>query len=191
MKRQSKIMLGLLAASLAVAACARDSDDSGAPSSAATATQPGVAQQVTPAPVSVNSALASTLSDVAQELPPVVVYKSPSCGCCGLWVEHLRAAGFVVDVRNTDNLNPIKESAGIPAGKGSCHTAQVGDYFVEGHVPASDIKRLLHEKPDAKGLVLPGMPMGSPGMETPDGRTQPYTVELVSRDGSTSAFEEH
>ncbi len=191
MKRQSSIMLGLLAASLAIAACARAPEESGAPSSAATATRPGVAQQMTPAPVTVNSALASTLSDVAQELPTVLVHKSASCGCCGLWVDHMRAAGFKVEVRNSDNLNPIKESLGVPVGKGSCHTAQVGGYFVEGHVPAADIKRLLKEKPDARGLVLPGMPLGSPGMEVPDGRTQPYTVELVRRDGSITAFAKH
>lgn len=124
-------------------------------------------------------------------LPLVVVHKNESCGCCGLWVEHLRAAGFDVDVRNADNLDPVKERVGVPVGKGSCHTAEVGGYFVEGHVPADDIKRLLAEKPEAKGLVLPGMPAGSPGMELPDGRTEPYTVELVGRDGATTAFAQH
>jgi hypothetical protein len=79
----------------------------------------------------------------------------------------------------------------VPHGKGSCHTAEVGGYLVEGHVPAQDVKRLLAEKPDAKGLVLPGMPMGSPGMEMPDGTVQPYTVELVKPDGSTSAYAVH
>lgn len=124
-------------------------------------------------------------------LPRMVVHKSASCGCCGLWVEHMRKAGFNVDVRNEDNVNPVKERVGVPLGKGSCHTAEVGGYFVEGHVPADDIKRLLAQKPDAKGLVLPGMPAGSPGMEMPDGTTQPYTVELVGRDGSTTAFARH
>ena len=189
MNRTSNFTLGLLAASLLGSACARAPDANGAPSSAATATKSEVAQ-VTPLPVSESPSQASPLTLGAQ-LPDVVVHKSPSCGCCGLWVEHMRAAGFKVDVRDTNDLNPIKESLGIPLAKGSCHTAQVGGYFVEGHVPASDIKRLLQEKPDAKGLVLPGMPLGSPGMEVPDGRTQPYTVELVSRDGSTSAFAEH
>ena len=121
----------------------------------------------------------------------MVVHKSASCGCCGLWVDHMRAAGFAVDVRNTDDLNPLKERVGVPYGKGSCHTAEVNGYFVEGHVPAADVKRLIAEKPDAKGLVLPGMPMGSPGMESPDGRIQPYTVELVARDGTVSTFAEH
>lgn len=127
----------------------------------------------------------------AEALPLVIVHKSPTCGCCGSWIEHLRAAGFKVEARDSDNLDPIKRSLGIPADKASCHTAQVGNYFVEGHVPAEDIKHLLADKPDAKGLVLPGMPAGSPGMETPDGRQQPYTVELVRQDGSTAEFARH
>jgi hypothetical protein len=124
-------------------------------------------------------------------LPLVVVHKSEYCGCCNGWVDHMRAAGFSVEVRNETDLGPIKEQVGVPAGKGSCHTAEIGGYFVEGHVPAEDIKRLLAGKPDAKGLVLPGMPAGSPGMEMPDGRSEPYTVELVARDGSTTPFARH
>ena len=124
-------------------------------------------------------------------LPLAVVHKSPSCGCCGLWVKHLEDSGFQVEVRNTDDVTPVKQRLGVPFGKGSCHTAEIGGYFVEGHVPAEDIKRLLDERPDAKGLVLPGMPMGSPGMESPDGTAQPYSVELVQQDGTTSPFSEH
>lgn len=124
-------------------------------------------------------------------LPLVVVHKSPTCGCCHLWVEHMRQAGFTVEVRDTDDLNVVKERVGIPLGKGSCHTAEVGGYFVEGHVPAGDVKRLLAARPDAKGLVLPGMPAGSPGMELPDGRVDPYTVELVGRDGATTPYASH
>ena len=123
--------------------------------------------------------------------PLVVVHKNASCGCCNGWVSHLRKAGFEVDVRNVDNMSPVKERVGVPAGKGSCHTAEVAGYFIEGHVPAADVKRLLAEKPAARGLVLPGMPLGSPGMEMPDGRTQPYTVELVGRDGATTSFAKH
>jgi len=85
----------------------------------------------------------------------------------------------------------VKQRLGVPYGKGSCHTAEIGGYFIEGHVPAEDIKRLLAEKPNAKGLVLPGMPMGSPGMESPDGTSEPYTVELVQRDGTTNPFSQH
>lgn len=126
-----------------------------------------------------------------QALPPMLVHKSPTCGCCEVWVEHVRKAGFDVQVRDHDDMAPIKSRLGIPYGKGSCHTAEVGGYFVEGHVPAIDIKRLLAEKPNAKGLAVPGMPAGSPGMEMPDGRVQPYAVELVGRDGSTSEFARH
>jgi hypothetical protein len=121
----------------------------------------------------------------------MLVHKSESCGCCGLWVDHMRAAGYLVEVRNADDLNPIKERLGVPYGKGSCHTAEVAGYFIEGHVPAADVTRLIEEKPDAAGLVLPGMPMGSPGMESADGSSQPYTVELVRRDGTTAVFAEH
>lgn len=148
----------------------------------------------TPPPSGTAAAEASrpaVVPDRAPALPLVKVHKSPSCGCCTLWVEHLREAGFAVEVHHGDNLNPLKERLGVPYGKGSCHTAQVGRYVVEGHVPAEDIKRLLAQAPAAKGLVLPGMPMGSPGMEMPDGRTQPYTVELIGQDGSTTGFAQH
>lgn len=135
----------------------------------------------------------ATMSDATANppdatLPVMLVHKNASCGCCSAWVDHMRAAGFSVNVRDVDNLDPVKSRVGVPAGKGSCHTAEVGGYFVEGHVPALDIKRLLAEKPDAKGLVVPGMPAGSPGMEMPDGRVQPYVVELVAHNGTTSAF---
>lgn len=144
-----------------------------------------------PPAIARSPAAAPALQQADTDAPRMVVHKSASCGCCGLWVDHMRAAGFAVEVRNTDDLNPLKERVGVPYGKGSCHTAEVNGYFVEGHVPAADVKRLIAEKPDAKGLVLPGMPMGSPGMESPDGRIQPYTVELVARDGTVSTFSEH
>jgi hypothetical protein len=123
--------------------------------------------------------------------PRVVVHKSETCGCCKLWVEHLEQAGFAVEVVNEDNLAAIKERVGVPYGKGSCHTAEVGGYFLEGHVPAADVHRLLREKPSAKGLTVPGMPAGSPGMEVPGGKVDPYDVLLVAKDGSTSVFAHH
>ena len=177
MKTLSSILLAtlVLASTTAMTACARTPDPR---STAQTNAQPRIAAK-------------ATVAKTTAALPLVVVHKSPSCGCCGSWVEHMRKAGFQVEVRNSDNLNPVKERVGVPLGKGSCHTAEIGGYFVEGHVPAGDIKRLLAEKSDAKGLVLPGMPAGSPGMEMPDGTTQPYTVELVGRDGSTTAFAQH
>ena len=124
-------------------------------------------------------------------MPHVLVHKDPMCGCCGLWVDHLRKAGFKVEVRNEANLNPLKQRLGIPDGKGSCHTAEVDGYVIEGHVPAEDIRRLLAEKPDARGLTVPGMPTGSPGMEVPNGHVQAYTVELITRDGGTRPFALH
>ena len=124
-------------------------------------------------------------------LPGVTVHKTATCGCCKIWVERLSNAGFPVQVRDVDNLNSVKQRVGIPYGKGSCHTAEVEGYFVEGHVPIEDIKRLLRERPDAKGLTVPGMPAGSPGMEVPSGKVEPYEVLLVGRDGSTSVYSRH
>ena len=123
-------------------------------------------------------------------LPLVVVYKSPTCGCCESWVGHMQSAGFPVEVRDTEDFGAIKAEVGVPAGLGSCHTARIGDYFVEGHVPADDVKRLLAEQPEARGLTVPGMPQGSPGMEQ-GGISEPYDVLLVAPDGSTSVFAHH
>ena len=166
-------------------ACARAPDATSGNASAPVAQT----RQAPPTTADTGSTKLSQRADAA--LPRMLVHKSASCGCCGSWVDHMRSAGFQVEVRDSDNLNPVKERVGVPLGQGSCHTAEVGGYFVEGHVPAEDIKRLLAQQPDAKGLVLPGMPAGSPGMEMPDGTTQPYTVELVGRDGSTTAFARH
>ena len=143
----------------------------------------------TGAPVAVVAAVEQSAE--VHGLPVALVHKSPTCGCCGLWVDHLKEAGFQVEVRNSEDVMPVKQRLGVPYGKGSCHTAEIADYFIEGHVPAEDIKRLLAEKSDAMGLVLPGMPMGSPGMEGPEGTARPYTVELVGRDGTTSSFSQH
>ena len=143
----------------------------------------------TGAPVAVVAAVEQSAE--VHGLPVALVHKSPTCGCCGLWVDHLKEAGFPVEVRDSEDVMPVKQRLGVPYGKGSCHTAEIAGYFIEGHVPAEDIKRLLAEKPDAKGLVLPGMPMGSPGMEGPAGTARPYTVELVGRDGTTSPFSQH
>lgn len=127
----------------------------------------------------------------ARAQPALFVHKSEGCVCCDGWVQHMRRAGFTVEVREESNLNDIKTRVGVPFGKGSCHTAEVGGYFIEGHVPAEDVQRLLAQRPAGKGLVLPGMPLGSPGMEVPDGTVQPYTVELVLLSGDTVAFAQH
>lgn len=123
-------------------------------------------------------------------VPVVQTYKSPSCGCCDLWVEHMRAAGFEVQVTNTAELDRIRRRAGVPPGHGSCHTAEVSGYFIEGHVPADDVRRLLAERPEARGLMVPGMVLGSPGMEQGTLR-QPFEVLLVGSDGSTSVYSRH
>ncbi len=124
-------------------------------------------------------------------LPAMIVHKHESCGCCGHWIEHMREAGFTVEARNVDDMGPAKQAAGVPYTMGSCHTAMVDGYFIEGHVPAADVLRLLRERPAARGLALPGMPLGSPGMEHPDGLSEPYTVSLVLADGSVQPFSRH
>ena len=125
----------------------------------------------------------------AQAADEVVVYKSPTCGCCGDWVEHLRQNGFKVRVENQYDLTPIKQRYGIGPELQSCHTAQVGNYFIEGHVPAGDIQRLLAERPDIRGLAVPGMPMGSPGMEGP--YSDHYEVVAVGRTGNLQTYSRH
>lgn len=178
------VTLLITASCLISTACAREQNAADKQVSAVTPVASGIAA-ATAAPAT------SYTSAPQPALASVLVHKNPSCGCCELWVEHLRKAGFEVTVRDEEDLNAVKERLGVPYGKGSCHTAEVGGYIVEGHVPVEDIKRLLAEKPDARGLVLPGMPLGSPGMEAPDGGVKPYTVELVERDGNTVAFAEH
>lgn len=123
-------------------------------------------------------------------LPAMTVHKNVGCGCCDLWVEHMQQAGFTAQVQEVSNMGPVKERLGVPVGMGSCHTAEVGGYFVEGHVPAPEVLRLLRERPDAKGLTVPGMPLGSPGMEV-EGRSESYEVFLVAGDGSTSVYAQY
>lgn len=118
------------------------------------------------------------------------VYKSPSCGCCTDWVKHLEEHGFEVEVTETNNLNPIKRQAGLTPSLSSCHTAFVGDYVIEGHVPADDVRRLIAEAPKVRGLTVPGMPVGSPGMEMGD-RKDHYKVLMFNEMGQTKVYSEH
>lgn len=118
----------------------------------------------------------------------VSVWKTPSCGCCKAWIQHLQANGFKVVSADVPDTTPIRKDLKIPAALGSCHTAVVEDYVIEGHVPAKDIKRLLKERPRALGLAVPGMPVGSPGMEM-GARKEPYKVLLVLEDGSTRVYQ--
>ena len=122
----------------------------------------------------------------APQAPAITVYKSPACGCCAKWVDHLRAAGFKVVVHDTDDLAAVKASVGVPTGLASCHTALVGGYLVEGHVPADLIRRLLRERPAAAGLAVPGMPGASPGMDVP--RAGSYDVLVFDKQGKTRVY---
>ncbi len=133
-------------------------------------------------------ALLST-SALAEDDPKIMVYKSPTCGCCTKWVSHLQENGFEVETTDLKDLRMIKSMSGIKPEQASCHTAKVDGYVIEGHVPADDIKRLLAERPDARGLTVPGMPKGSPGMEAP--QPDHYQVLLLGNDGSTAVFAEH
>jgi len=121
--------------------------------------------------------------------PPMQVWKSPTCGCCKDWIAILQREGFTVQTFDDGN-NAARERLGLPARYGSCHTARIGGYALEGHVPVREIRRLLAERPDAIGLAVPGMPVGSPGMDGPQygGRREPYDVLLVHRDGSSRVY---
>lgn len=138
------------------------------------------------------AALAAALSVpvLAIAAAPVIdVYKNESCGCCAAWVDHLKANGFTPRVANVANPSDYRERGGIPNALGSCHTAMIQGYAIEGHVPAADIKRLLVQKPKAKGLAVPAMPLGSPGMEGP--HKDPYDVLLVQANGKTAVFKHY
>jgi hypothetical protein len=120
----------------------------------------------------------------------IEVVKSPYCGCCTHWVDYLRRAGFEVRVTETEDVSPTARRLGVPDDLRSCHTASIGGYAIEGHVPVADIRRLLAERPDAVGLAVPGMPIGSPGMEQGNVR-QPYATVLIMRDGRRLVFARH
>jgi hypothetical protein len=128
--------------------------------------------------------LAHSRPSRAEALPKIVVSKDPTCGCCTGWVNHLRQAGFSADVVETPEINHVKVRLGVPQDLASCHTAEIGGYVIEGHVPADAIKRLLSEKPMGKGLAVAGMPMGSPGMEMEGMAPDTYEVVLFGPSGN-------
>lgn len=138
-----------------------------------------------PTPVAVAAGAPEVVLDSG---PGVVqVYKTPSCGCCSGWVDHLREQGFVVEVQDLANLNAVKASLGVDSDLMSCHTATVDGYVVEGHVPAGSLRRLLDERPAVAGIAVPGMPIGSPGMEGPN--PESYDVVAFDRSGGRTVFE--
>ena len=131
------------------------------------------------------TAFISAAANAAQ----LTVLKSPYCGCCAKWIEHVQQHGFTVKVVETEDMAAVKERLGVPKRLASCHTTMAGGYFIEGHVPAADIKRLLSQKPKATGIAVPGMPGGSPGMET--AAKEPYATIFVRPDGTTGVFARH
>jgi hypothetical protein len=121
----------------------------------------------------------------------LTIYKSPTCGCCAKWVDHVAAAGFATVVHDHEDMDPVKDNLGVPRALRSCHTAQVEKYLVEGHVPAEDIVRLLKERPAVAGLAVPGMPASSPGMAVPGAPHEPYEVLSFRLDGTTERYARH
>ncbi|MGV8961103.1 MAG: DUF411 domain-containing protein [Stenotrophomonas sp.] len=126
-----------------------------------------------------------------KRLPLVKVHKDPCGGCCGRWANHMQAAGFPVEIHDTGDMAAVKERGGIGDGMTSCHISEIDGYVVEGQVPVDALHKLLAERPKARCLVLPGMPIGSPGMESPDGYREPFVVSLLEVDGNVRAFSQH
>jgi hypothetical protein len=126
-------------------------------------------------------------SAIAAEL---TVFRSPTCGCCSLWIDHMEQAGFTVRDEVTEDMTAVKQEYGLPQNLASCHTTLADGYVIEGHIPAADVQRLLTEKPDIAGIAVPGMPIGSPGMESGN-YVEPYTVFSFTDTGETAAFAEH
>ena len=124
---------------------------------------------------------------VSADAPLLTVYKTPTCGCCKAWAAYMEREGFRVESRDVADLAAVKDSLGVPSDLASCHTGVVDGYVVEGHVPAEHVRRLLAERPDARGLTVPGMPIGSPGMEQGDLR-QPYDVLVVGEGGEAAVY---
>jgi len=121
----------------------------------------------------------------------ITIYKSRSCGCCAKWVEHVKAAGFEARVHDEESMDGLKDELGVPQEVRSCHTAVVGGFLIEGHVPAADIRQLLTRRPKAAGLAVPGMPAGTPGMAETGSRIADFDVLAFQTDGSTSVFARH
>lgn len=134
------------------------------------------------AALAITAAALLPLRTATSALPEVVVYKSPTCGCCNAWIDHLQDNGFKVVARDTNDVTTIKMQHGVTPELASCHTALVDGYVLEGHVPAADVKSLLEQRPAITGLSVPGMPIGSPGMEQGDMK-QPYDVVAFDRQG--------
>ena len=139
--------------------------------------------------LSLQAPAAAGLIAQSSALPKVIAYKDPNCGCCSLWIAHMKRAGFTVTAVNTPDMTAVRREYRVPANLQSCHTAVVDGFVVEGHVPADDVKRLLAERPKVVGIAVPGMPVGSPGMEQ-GGQKQAYKVMSFDQAGKTMVFSE-
>ncbi|MCI0653794.1 MAG: DUF411 domain-containing protein [Methylococcaceae bacterium] len=138
--------------------------------------------------------VAESVWDKPSQYPPdpvaITVYRSPSCGCCGIWLDHIKQHNFVVTDIKTEDVDSVKQKHGVSPQLASCHTALVGGYVIEGHVPANDIRKLLTEKPDLAGLSVPGMPQGTPGMEM-GGRKEPFSVISFDKNGNQQHYTDY
>lgn len=171
------LRIWIACASLVAAACAT-------PPAEEPAAAPGASTHAAPAvPATPVSADAAGVTDTM-----MTVYKRADCGCCAKWVEHVEQHGFHVDARDVEDVWPIKEQLGVPERLGTCHTAVIGGYVVEGHVPADIILKMLRERPQIAGIAVAGMPIGSPGMEGDGSRRDRYEVIAIGRDGRTSVY---
>jgi hypothetical protein len=137
------------------------------------------------------AALLAPAAACAAQAREITVYKTPWCGCCGGWVKRLQAAGFTAEVVEVDDLAPVRAKHGVPFELSSCHTGIAGGYVFEGHVPIADVERVLTEKPKALGLTVPGMPIGSPGMEIPNAAPEAFDTLLLLKDGTTRVYARH
>jgi hypothetical protein len=140
------------------------------------------------AALTLSSGTAPRVQQMPAAKPSVTVYKSPTCGCCSKWVDHMRTNGFDVKALDVEDIDTVKRTYGVPPALGSCHTSLVGGYVVEGHVPADAVTRLLRERPKVAGLAVPGMPVGSPGMEVA-GHRDPYSIVSFEKTGKYAIYE--
>jgi len=182
-RRAAAVAASLTLALLAAAGCAGESAPAPPPAAGSPAAQPAA---VAAAPDQAPAPAAGAPTPVALASRQVTVYKTPTCGCCQAWVDHLRENGFSVVERDSADLAPVKAAHGVPGALESCHTAVVDGYVIEGHVPADLIAKLLAERPEIAGLAVPGMPAGSPGME--GSYKEAYDVLAFQKDGRTTVY---
>ncbi len=175
-RRAGRVALTLLT-SIGIAACSTAAEE--------TRTGDSSTASLSPAP---GARTGAALNPADSSL--ITVYKTPTCGCCAEWVDHMREHGFRVAVTDVAQLAPVKRTYAVPSDVATCHTGVIGGYFVEGHVPAEDVRRLLRERPDVIGIAVPGMPQGSPGMEQ-GAPAEKYDVVAIARDGSRKVWASH